>query len=177
MVDISSKSPNTLPGAQPSFCENEQIRPSCAFFRYKTSQLIAQFRVLTLHPTPAEQFKLRLERCYRKSGLTVDMEVFHEQTQKYNNLLEKTKTDYYGIKIQISDHDQFFHLINNMLKLKPTALPSHQSSQQLAEDFNDVFINKISDIRAGLNNTEAAFVETRELSCHILDFDFLTRIS
>ena len=58
-----------------------------------------------------------------------------------------------------------------MFKLKPTALPSHQSSQQLAEDFNDVFINKISDIRAGLNNTEAAFVEARELSCHILDFE------
>ena len=58
-----------------------------------------------------------------------------------------------------------------MFKLKPTALPSHQSSQQLAEDFNDVFINKISDIRAGLHNTEAAFVETRELSCHILDLE------
>ena len=35
--------------------------------------------------------KRRLERRYRKSGLTVDMEIFHEQTQKYNNLLEKTK--------------------------------------------------------------------------------------
>ena len=46
-----------------------------------------------------------------------------------------------------------------MFKLKPLALPSHQSSQQLAEDFNGFFINKISDIRAGLNNTEAAFVE------------------
>ena len=58
-----------------------------------------------------------------------------------------------------------------MFKLKPTALPSHQSSQQLAEDFNDVFSNKISDIRVGHNNTEAAFVEARELSCHILDFE------
>ncbi|CAH3107970.1 unnamed protein product [Pocillopora meandrina] len=43
-----------------------------------------------------------------------------------------------------------------MFKLKSSALPSHQSSQQLAEDFNDFFINKISDIRAGLNTTEAA---------------------
>ena len=108
--------------------------------------------------------KRRLERRYRKSGLTVDMENFHEQTQKYNNLLEKTKTDYYRTKIQNSDQNQLFRLINNMFKLKPSALPSHKSSQQLAEDFNDFFINKISDIRAGLNNTEAAFVEGRELS-------------
>ena len=115
--------------------------------------------------------KRRLERRYRKSGLTVDMENFREQTQKYNNLLEKTKTDYYRTKIQNSDQNQLFRLINNMFKLKPLALPSHQSSQQLAEDFNDFFINKISDIRAGLNNTEAAFVEGRELSCHFTDFE------
>lgn len=99
------------------------------------------------------------------------MENFHEQTQKYNNLLEKTKTDYYRTKIQNSDQNQLFRLINNMFKLKPLALPSHQSSQQLAEDFNDFFINKISDIRAGLNITEAAFVEGRELSCHFTDFE------
>ena len=117
--------------------------------------------------------KRRLERRYRKSGLTVDMEIFHEQTQKYNNLLEKTKTHYYRIKIQNSDQNQLFCLINNMFKLKYTALPSHQSSQQLqlAEDFNDFFINKISDIPAGLNNTEAASVEARELSCHFMDFE------
>ena len=115
--------------------------------------------------------KRRLERRYRKSGLTVDMENFHEQTQKYNNLLEKTKTDYYRTKIQNSDQNQLFRLINNMFKLKPLALPSHQSSQQLAEDFNDFLINKISDIRAGLNNTEAAFVEGRELSCHFTYFE------
>ena len=42
--------------------------------------------------------KRRLERCYRKSGLTVDMEIFHEPAQKYDNLLEKTKTDCYRIK-------------------------------------------------------------------------------
>ena len=94
--------------------------------------------------------KCRLERRYRKSGLTVDMENFHEQTQKYNNFLEKTKTDYYRTKIQNSDQNQLFRLINNMFKLKPSALPSHQSSQQLAEDFNDFFINKISDIRAAI---------------------------
>ena len=99
------------------------------------------------------------------------MENFHEQTQKYNNVLEKTKTDYYRTKIQNSDQNQLFCLINNMFKLKPLALPSHQSSQQLAEDFNDFFVNKISDIRAGLNNTEAAFVEGRELSCHFTDFE------
>ena len=58
-----------------------------------------------------------------------------------------------------------------MFKLKSSALPSHQSSQQLAEDFNDFFINKISDIRAGLNNTEAASVEDRELSCSFTDFE------
>lgn len=115
--------------------------------------------------------KRRLERRYRKSGLTVDMENFHEQSQKYNNLLEKTKTDYYRIKIQNSDKNQLFRLINNMFKLKSSALPSHQSSQQLAEDFNDFFINKISDIRAGLNTTEAASVEDRELSCCFTDFE------
>ena len=49
-----------------------------------------------------------------------------------------------------------------------------QSSQQLAEDFNDFLINKISDIRAGLNNTKAAFVDGRELSCHFEDFEILS---
>ncbi|KXJ26070.1 hypothetical protein AC249_AIPGENE6488 [Exaiptasia diaphana] len=70
-----------------------------------------------------KRLKRRLERRYRKSGLTVDKQILDDQTAKYNNLLEATKTDYYRLKINASDRNQLFSLIDK--RLKPTALPTN----------------------------------------------------
>ena len=55
--------------------------------------------------------------------------------------------NYYKAKISESDQRQRFSLIDGLFKVKTVpSLPSHESTQTLAEDFTDFFVNKIQDL-------------------------------
>ena len=55
--------------------------------------------------------------------------------------------NYYEAKISESDQRQRFSLIDGLFKVKTVPpLPSHESTQTLAEDFTDFFVNKIQDL-------------------------------
>ena len=57
-----------------------------------------------------------------------------------------------------------------MFRLKPTALPTNQSEEKLADDFNLFFINKILDIRTNFSSSAPASIEDRDLPCGFSDF-------
>ena len=59
-----------------------------------------------------------------------------------------------------------------MFTVKNITLPTYESLHQLVEDFNDFFINKINDIRAGLPTptTSTDTTEERQLSCSFHEF-------
>ena len=59
-----------------------------------------------------------------------------------------------------------------MFKVKHITLPTYESLHQLVEDFNNFFINKVNDIRAGLPTPTTSTDTTveRQLSCSFHEF-------
>ena len=105
--------------------------------------------------------KRRLERRFRKSGLTVHKLMFEAKCADYNNLLEQSKTKYYTSKIDQSDRNQLFRLIDGLFYSRNTALPTYSLLDQLVEEFNEYFLHRINDIRAKLipNDTLPSFID------------------
>ena len=83
--------------------------------------------------------KRRLERKYRKSGLTIDNHLYRDQCERYNSPLERQKSNYYRKIIENTDHNQLFGTTDRMFKVKNITLPTYESLHQLVEDFNDFF--------------------------------------
>ena len=68
--------------------------------------------------------------------------------------LNSAKSEYYKAQITKSDQNQLFHVINGLFKVKPVPpLPSYESPQSLAEDFNDYFSSKIQALRDNLQKS------------------------
>ena len=85
-----------------------------------------------------------MERKFKKSGLTVDQQQFESKCTEYNSLIETTKAHFYKSKIEHTNRNQLFRLIDGFFMIKNTVLPTYDSLEQLTEDFNDFFINKIN---------------------------------
>ena len=87
--------------------------------------------------------------------------MFEAKCADYNNLLEQSKTKYYTSKIDQSDRNQLFRLIDGLFYSRNTALPTYSLLDQLVEEFNEYFIYRINDIRAKLipNDTLPSFID------------------
>ena len=94
--------------------------------------------------------KRKMERRFRKSKLTVDKELFVDACERYNSLLETTKTTFYRMKIEQIDSKKLFHSIDAMFMHKSSPLPAKESVDVLVESFNDFFIQKIDLLRRSL---------------------------
>ncbi|XP_022778991.1 uncharacterized protein LOC111320602 [Stylophora pistillata] len=119
--------------------------------------------------------KRPLERKLKKSGLVVDQQKFESKCVEYNSLIETTKMHFYKSRIEQTDRNQLFRLIDGFFKIKNTALPTYDSLKQLTEDFNNFFINKIRDIHKELsdlsNNTHLLHnMEKRNIHCELSEF-------
>ena len=119
--------------------------------------------------------KRRLERKFKKSGLTVDQLQFESKCAEYNSLIETTKTHFYEFKIEHTNRNQLFRLIDGFFMLKNTVLPTYDSLEQHSEDFNNFFINKIRDKRKELSdfsdNTQLLYnMEKRNIKCELSEF-------
>ena len=71
--------------------------------------------------------KRRLERKFKKSGLTVDQQQFESKCAEYNSLIETTKTHFDKSKIEHTNRNQLFRLIDGFFTLKNTVLPTYDS--------------------------------------------------
>ena len=64
---------------------------------------------------------------YRKSGLTVDKQLFEDKCLEDNGLLDSCKKNYYKSQIQQPDRNQLFRLIDQLFTTPSTKLPIHES--------------------------------------------------
>ena len=64
---------------------------------------------------------------YRKSGLTVDKQLFEDKCLEDNGLLDSCKKNYYKSKIQQAHRNQLFILIDQLFTTPSTKLPIHES--------------------------------------------------
>ena len=94
----------------------------------------------------------RLERRWRKSKLSVDRQLFIDQSNFVKKLIFEAKMNYYSNLISDagSDCHAIFKSIDRLLHKTPEKkLPSSSSSQALADNFVHYFKDKIINIRNG----------------------------
>ena len=117
-----------------------------------------------------KRLKRQLERRYVMSGLEIHRQMYREHCVLYTDAIKSAKMNYYKAKISESDQRQLFSLIDGLFKVKTVPpLPSHESTQRLAEDFTDFFANKIQDLKDNLHSSTLLSVElsveTSQLPC------------
>ena len=79
----------------------------------------------------------------------------------YLHALKSAKSSYYTdlVKSNASDQSQLFRTLNNVMHMvKKNPLPDCNNAQQLANDFNNLFHEKVDKIRTSFSdNNELAF--------------------
>ena len=108
----------------------------------------------------AQEKKLRRkkERIWRKAKSTDSWNQYKLQRNKVSKLLNDSKRNYFNnlIEQNIYNTKELFKIMNGLLdNTKKNPLPDHSSSLDLANEFNNFFIDKIKNIREildGKNN-------------------------
>ena len=115
--------------------------------------------------------KRKSERTWRKTKLTVHLEIFRALCLKLKTLIHVAKEKCF--KKQISncggDQKQLFGIVNSILgRGKQIVYPQHTDSLTLASLFNNYFITKIADIRKEFPCLEldAAQMSTPDFNVH-----------
>ena len=95
----------------------------------------------------------RLERQWRKTRLTIHRQLYVEQCTLVNNLICESKLKFYSSVIEQNSSNQtvLFNTVDKLLNLSgPRKLPSYTDATVLANSFADFFVQKVQDIRNGL---------------------------
>ena len=95
------------------------------------------------------------ERKMRKTKLTIDREIYLAKKRSLHKLIDQAKRDYYAGQVEecAGDQKQLFKLVGGLLhENKEMPLPSHESTEELANRFADFFVEKISKIRQNLES-------------------------
>ena len=121
-------------------------------------------RVVTIRPeapwynsklAEEKRLKRKYERRYNKSRLAVDRELYCHQQDKYNNLLNTTKQEYFKDKVEsTTSTKELFKVCNNLLnRTNENILSTHNCGTELANRLVNYFGDKIKSIRQDLENS------------------------
>ena len=96
-----------------------------------------------------KRLRRRLERRWRKTQSEPDREVYRSQCQVVRDKLVKANSEHYHNKLSEADNHKEVNSIANSLLFGPKVqkLPTHDSVQDLSEQFADYFIQKIVTIQ------------------------------
>jgi hypothetical protein len=97
----------------------------------------------------------RLERKWKRTGLHIDMEIYHTQRRNLSRLRNSTKANYFKSKLRNARSPKDSNAIINALlyKSKTDALPAHTDVDKLADEFASFFSDKIANIRRLIPST------------------------
>ena len=95
----------------------------------------------------------RAERKWRKTGLTVDEQIYKSETKEYMSLSSKARKKYNSDKINECSTTKEIHVVSDALlgKSKRTSLPTNINKSDLSQHFSDYFVEKIRQIRNELD--------------------------
>lgn len=131
----------------------------------------------------AKQKRRQAERRWRKTGLVVHRQIFIAERQNVNDLLLKTRQNYYNDRINESrgNTKELFKFANTLLgRDRGSPLPPDKSNTELASLFSDFFINKINNIRDNIPNTDIPITNhlpSTNLDTLLTEFDPVTQKS
>ena len=101
----------------------------------------------------ARKARSKCEATWRKTKLTIHREMYQDARLHLKLQINNAKTNYYTQLVDRCQKDQrsLFHLIHKLTSnATSSTLPQHESSEILAKNFSDFFINKIEKIQEGL---------------------------
>ena len=104
----------------------------------------------------ARKVRRQLERHWRSSRLTVDLDRFKDQRKHVKNMITAAKSQHHTGEINehASDLNALFRVTNSIMGTKKaTVLPDHESLPTLLESFNEFFVQKIQLIRRNMDQT------------------------
>lgn len=130
---------NLLDSHAPIISKTIQLRPNAPYYTQEIRE--------------EKQVRRKLERKWQKSKLTVDKDIYKQQCKVVNNMLNKSRTEYYSQKITENSKDQkaLYKIANSLFQKETTVpLPTHTSVKDLSEEFANFFSEKISKIRRNL---------------------------
>ncbi|XP_072015955.1 uncharacterized protein [Amphiura filiformis] len=88
-----------------------------------------------------KQERRRCERQFCKSGLEVHRQTYRDQCKKYSAKLEEAKSNYHKLQLKDCDQKQLFRQVDKMCSTGSNrTLPSHDSTEKLANDFAEFFL-------------------------------------
>ncbi|KAJ8040922.1 hypothetical protein HOLleu_15372 [Holothuria leucospilota] len=105
----------------------------------------------------AKHKRRKAERIWRRTGLTVDLQIFKDTCRNVNKLLIQEKRLFYSNKITECGGDQknLFKLTKHLMGMSAdTILPTHRSIEHLANRFGDFFADKVEGIVAEMGKSD-----------------------
>ena len=114
----------------------------------------------------------RYERIWKRTKTDEDWKALCKHKKKYRNLLKTTKREMLSAKVAEckGDAKKLYQLFNNITgKVKENPMPQERSDQELAEEFADYFIHKITNIRDSLRSIPK-YVPTGQVTCELNQF-------
>ena len=105
----------------------------------------------------AKQQRRHSERKWRKTGLTVDRDLYMADRTKVNDLIHSAKQNYYREIIQSNKNDskRLFQSVNTLLgRGKKCSLPHGKSDDAIAEMFSNFFVEKIALIKQNIPDAQ-----------------------
>ena len=119
----------------------------------------------TLHYTTlheAKYLRRKLERRWQKNRLIVNHQIYRDQCVVVNKLIKQTRIAYYSEKITACTHDQkcICRVAKHLLGERGSpSLPQTASPSELTEMFSSFFMEKIQNIRRGLQTGQVHGVD------------------
>ena len=126
----------------------------------------------------------RAERKWRKTGLTVDEEIYLKANAKYQKFKDNKRKDYNSQKIKSCNSTKQIYVISNSLlgKTKCSSLPSDITKQEMPKYFSDYFAKKIQLIRENLDSSSLPSPEFKTYNgpmfneFHTVSEDFVKKV-
>jgi hypothetical protein len=99
----------------------------------------------------ARRFSRKMERRWRSRGLVIDKECYLSSRDNLKQLISAEKVRFLNSKIYCRGRKSFFKIVDTFLLKKPGhKLPHHVTLDEIVERFSEFFVQKIENIRAGL---------------------------
>ena len=93
----------------------------------------------------ARLYRRVCERVWRHTGLQCARIAYNEARNLVNNLIKRTKIQYYRHKLEYADNKDMFGIVNSFIKPKTESLPYFVSTEECCNKFADfIYLKNIN---------------------------------
>ena len=102
----------------------------------------------------ARRARRKCEKRWRKTRLEADHQLYLEELQRVNTMIDNAKKCYIKEQLCTADIKTVFRTVNGLLNNNNKTLPSHDSPQCLSNEFAQYFRDKVKKIYDGLESEQ-----------------------